>query len=147
MNESDGNAQKRSHYSFNRADSGFWSCLFEFLEKTASGHWILIIDNADDVDLLFGRSRLADYFPQSLNGVILLTTGNKQMASKFTTRRNKIQVQALEDRDSINLLKTKVGDQFSEHEHFMLANTPNHVPPALIQATASIHECSCFEIV
>lgn len=53
----------------------------DWFEKTALGHWILILDNADDADLLFGSSRLADYFPRSLNGAILLTTRNKLVAS------------------------------------------------------------------
>lgn len=113
-----------------------------WFEKTISGHWILVIDNADDVDLLFGKSRLADCFPKSPNGFILLTTRNSQVATKFTVLNKKIQVTALKKEDSINLLKTKIGDQFGEHEYLRLANTLDHLPLALVQSAAFMHEQS-----
>lgn len=113
----------------------------DWFEKTASGHWILILDNADDVDLLFGSSRLADCFPRSLNGAILLTTRNKQVASKFaTTQEHILHVQAFKNRESVYLLRAKIGDQFREDDYVRLANALDHVPLALVQAAAFIGE-------
>ena len=112
-----------------------------WFEETISGHWILILDNADNVDLLFGSSRLADYFPRSLNGAILLTTRNKQVASKFaTTRQHVLHVRAFEDPESVNLLKAKLGDQFGDDDYIRLANALDHVPLALVQAAAFVCE-------
>lgn len=111
----------------------------DWFEKTASGHWILILDNADDVDLLFGSSRLADYFPRSSNGAILLTTRNKQVASKFATQHI-LHVQAFEDTESVHLLKAKTGDQSTEDDYVRLATALDHVPLALVQAAAFIRE-------
>lgn len=110
----------------------------DWFEKTACGHWILILDNADDIDLLFGNSRLVEYFPRRSNGTILLTTRNEQVASKFTKLQNRIQVDAFEDQESVNLLKAKIGDQYGEDDYVRLAIALDHVPLALVQAAAFI---------
>jgi NB-ARC domain len=118
----------------------------DWLEKPTSGPWILILDNADDVDLLYGKrnnpTRLADYFPRSQNGAILLTTRNKQVASKFTNIQNILQIQAFDNTESVNLLKAKVGDHFDEHDYVKLARALDNVPLALVQAAAFVLEQS-----
>ncbi len=47
--------------------------------------WMLVLDNADDAELFFGRSgmRLVDYLPFSLRGSILITTRNHDAAVRF----------------------------------------------------------------
>lgn len=47
------------------------------LERDDINSWLLIIDNADDTDLLFNESGLASYIPHNHSGSILLTTRNK----------------------------------------------------------------------
>ncbi|RDW62196.1 hypothetical protein BP6252_11629 [Coleophoma cylindrospora] len=52
------------------------------LEKTSSS-WVLVIDNADDPDLLFGDTdgpHVCDFLPFSLKGSILFTTRNHDAA-------------------------------------------------------------------
>ncbi|KAJ6439025.1 Kinesin light chain [Purpureocillium lavendulum] len=50
----------------------------------SSRDWILIVDNADDVELLFGRSgQLYDCLPFSYKGSILFTTRNHELAVKL----------------------------------------------------------------
>jgi len=46
------------------------------LNSESTGSWLLIVDNADDVQLLFGDSGLSDYLPFSSKGSILFTTRN-----------------------------------------------------------------------
>lgn len=47
----------------------------DWFERKIPGRWILVLDNADDIDMLYGdSSRLADFFPRAANGIILLTT-------------------------------------------------------------------------
>ena len=48
-----------------------------FLSQESSGSWLLVIDNADDPELLFGTAALSDYLPFSLKGSILFTTQNQ----------------------------------------------------------------------
>jgi hypothetical protein len=46
------------------------------LSRKEAGRWLLIVDNADDTDLLFGPASLADLLPFSRIGSILFTTRN-----------------------------------------------------------------------
>ncbi|KAK2051834.1 hypothetical protein LY76DRAFT_373373 [Colletotrichum caudatum] len=57
------------------------------LERDDVGDWLLIIDNADDIDLLFTNWKLMTYFPSSRKGSILLTTRNHQAAARFSPGR------------------------------------------------------------
>lgn len=100
-----------------------------WFEEEASGKWI---DNADDIDLLYGggnyegdrsSNRLADYFSRSPNGSILLTTRNKKIAIFFTTSCNVLHVTALTVAESKSLLAAKLGGSDSDtHSRAELAN-------------------------
>ena len=50
------------------------------LSQRSAGSWLLIIDNANDPDLLFNTSVLAKYLPFSQNGSILFTIQNYKIA-------------------------------------------------------------------
>ena len=115
----------------------------DWLQGKASGNWILILDNADDVDLFYGESdalkRLADYFPRSSNGSILLTTRKKKVGTKFAFARelNLLHIKALAPLDSVDLLKAKIGgDDIENHDYASLASTLENVPLALVQAAS-----------
>jgi tetratricopeptide (TPR) repeat protein len=67
------------------------------LVKTAlsrsADKWLLIIDNADDVDLLCNSAKavpLSDSLPFSLKGSIVFTTRNDEVSQKFDIRRESI---------------------------------------------------------
>jgi len=49
------------------------------LNRESTGSWFLIVDNADNVQLLFGDSGLSDYLPSSLKWSILFTTRNNDV--------------------------------------------------------------------
>ena len=122
-----------------------------WLEGKTSGWWILILDNADDINLLYGSPdtsrRLADYFPRSSNGAILLTTRNKQVGEKFTKARNLVRIPALTTAESIRLLTAKLDDNIYDEDSFtQLARVLDNVPLALVQAATyiSLQSCSIF---
>ncbi|KAK1960984.1 hypothetical protein LY78DRAFT_723460 [Colletotrichum sublineola] len=54
------------------------------LERENIGNWLLIVDNADDMELMYTRPKRTSYLPSSRNGSILLTTRNYQAAAKFS---------------------------------------------------------------
>lgn len=56
----------------------------EALSQEGAGDWLLIIDNADDQDLLFGDTALSDYLPSSRRGSILFTTRNREAAVRLS---------------------------------------------------------------
>ena len=118
-----------------------------WFEDRNTPSWILVVDNADDVNLLYGTDgprdktpgRLADYFPRSSNGSILLTTRNKKVSHKFTVPRNIIAVEALTLDESRRLLAARLGDEScNEHHYTKLAEALERLPLALVQAAAFI---------
>ncbi|KAF2148500.1 hypothetical protein K461DRAFT_324829 [Myriangium duriaei CBS 260.36] len=58
--------------------------LYRYLSSDASGPWLLIVDNADDKEVLFGSSEaprgICGYVPHSTNGLVVYTTRSKEMA-------------------------------------------------------------------
>ncbi|RYO97854.1 hypothetical protein DL764_007251 [Monosporascus ibericus] len=56
------------------------------LSRENAGSWLLIVDNADDLKLLFSDPALADYLPFSRKGSILFTTRNHEVAIRLDIR-------------------------------------------------------------
>ncbi|KAI1439366.1 P-loop containing nucleoside triphosphate hydrolase protein [Annulohypoxylon stygium] len=78
------------------------------LEENA-GDWLLVIDNADDPELLFGRAggpAIRDYLPYSRQGSILLTTRNHDITVGFDVQEENIcTVQNLEEAEAMRVLQ------------------------------------------
>lgn len=65
----------------NREDPKQLMC--SYLESSASGRWLLIIDNADDAEVMFGsqgQKCINSYLPQNDNGCVLFTTRTEDLA-------------------------------------------------------------------
>ena len=65
-----------------------------YLSKESTGRWLLVFDNADDIDMWIaepgsgqklgqGSRPLIDYLPKSKQGAILFTTRNRKLAVKL----------------------------------------------------------------
>jgi len=131
-------------------------------EKTKSsdsgpgrGHWLMILDNADDVQLFFpplprhstnpGEEKadnegLSLYIPECAHGSVLVTTRNKQMGVKLSKGATPpIEVGRMDESESEQILRTCLG---IEEENvtllLMLASRLEHLPLALVQAAAFI---------
>lgn len=136
-----------------------------WFESVASARWLLVLDNADDVNLLYGGpdnpTCLADFFPRSENGAILLTTRNKKVAVKFRPLKSGIlEIGPLTTDESVRLLETKINedhdaiigddhqaqrddyqgerDEKYQESYAGLASILENVPLALVQAAAFI---------
>lgn len=115
----------------------------DWFESDESGKWLIVIDNADDIDLLYNpdEGRLAAYFPRSERGSILMTTRNRQIGVKFATHRNIVDLPALTNDESSMLLTTRLGDNPEDHhDRIKLAEALGGIPLALIQAISYITE-------
>jgi Cdc6-like AAA superfamily ATPase len=60
----------------------------EYLSKENAGQWLLVFDNADDIDMWIDRSdqnsgRLIEYLPRSEKGCIVFTTRDRKAAVKL----------------------------------------------------------------
>ncbi|KAJ8133016.1 hypothetical protein O1611_g607 [Lasiodiplodia mahajangana] len=75
---------KRAGIQINLEDSDPTDSVRQYLESERAGKWLLIVDNADDKDLVFGqdgnRNGLHRFLPANDQGLILYTTRSRQVA-------------------------------------------------------------------
>ena len=61
-----------------------------YLSSEAAGPWLLVVDNADHMDTVFGspgrQGGLNKYLPESENGVVLFTTRSREVAQSAAGR-------------------------------------------------------------
>ncbi|VUC29845.1 unnamed protein product [Clonostachys rosea] len=125
------------------------------LERWSHGRWMMIIDNADDPQLFFpslpnGSSQpmtkpqlgLGRYLPECARGSILITSRNKQVASKMVRGKQLIKVAAMGEHEVNQLIHAMLDDEISTDEISQLSARLEHLPLALAQATAFIQENS-----
>ncbi|RYP11797.1 hypothetical protein DL767_010722 [Monosporascus sp. MG133] len=75
------------------------------LSRDSVGSWLLIVDNADDLKLLFTDPVLADYLPFNRKGSILFTTRNHEAAVRLDIRPI-ITLKEMSDAEATELLQT-----------------------------------------
>ena len=122
------------------------------LSQDSAGSWLLIIDNADDIDMLYNRNSkgnegneplaLVDYLPFSRKGSILFTTRNHKVAVKHAGV-NVIKVTEMAEGDSLQLLRASLIDTNLEGEESnatKLLDLLTQLPLAIKQAAAFMNE-------
>lgn len=114
-----------------------------------NGRWIIILDSADDSEVLYGandnghdKRSLAAYIPKTRNGSIVLTTRNRGLASKLTGgHKYIIDVDAMSETDALTLFKRKMGSPLSPSDAGLaedLVKALECIPLAISQAAAYI---------
>ncbi|KAI0197415.1 hypothetical protein EV127DRAFT_450364 [Xylaria flabelliformis] len=109
------------------------------LSQENSSSWLLIIDNADDIDMLFQDANLDNYLPFSWHGSILFTTRNHQITEQLDIPLdNIINVGEMNNTETADLLqrglrKSQIGDAKSTDR---LLEYLAHLPLAVKQASA-----------
>jgi tetratricopeptide (TPR) repeat protein len=107
--------------------------------------WLMIVDNADDHDVLLGVMdstskpvRLRDYLPRSSRGAILFTTRSRKIAEALTPS-NALEVTDMDQADVEQLLKRRISkktlldDETAVDELLVLLT---NLPLAIVQAAA-----------
>jgi hypothetical protein len=114
----------------------------EWLESEASGRWLIILDNADDHDLLYGSSRLVDILPRSENGSILMTTRNRKVGYDFAGASRLFHLQRLDSDQAQELLRSNMGNEtdWDPESCKKLCEELEGIPLAIIQAAAFMHQ-------
>jgi tetratricopeptide (TPR) repeat protein len=133
----------------------------EYLSKDDAGQWILVFDNADDIDMwmattrlehkeseqsaqgCLGKSRrLIDYLPKNTRGCIIFTTRDKKAAVKFT-QQNIVKVPEMNWQAATELLKKCLANadliEKEQNTAALLAEL-TYLPLAIVQAAAYINE-------
>jgi tetratricopeptide (TPR) repeat protein len=106
-------------------------------EMTSS--WLMIIDNADDINMLYAEtSRLVDYLPFNHNSSILLTTRNFEIATRFS-ETDVITIEEMSENEAQDLLERSLGTevQVDERDNMRrLLQLLTNLPLAIKQAAA-----------
>lgn len=129
----------------------------QWLEKKNCGKWLMVVDNADDAELFFGKpnptesnpldasTNLAQYLPVCAHGTLLITTRNKQIGVKLASGdgSSMLQVQEMNASESESLLKSSLATlAVNEEEVSKLSSRLEQLPLALAQAASFILEYS-----
>jgi tetratricopeptide (TPR) repeat protein len=88
-------------------DEGVKALVRQYLGTEIAGPWLLIVDNADDMDILFGNETthgIADYLPNSESGLILFTTRHQKMAVSLANN-DVIEIQKMDTREATSFLE------------------------------------------
>ncbi|KAL8660631.1 MAG: hypothetical protein Q9202_006376 [Teloschistes flavicans] len=116
-----------------------------YLSSDRAGKWLLIVDNADDEEILFGGSsysrRITDYLPQSENGRILFTTRHRGIAVSLA--RNKVvEVQEMDQEEATVFLTNSLTEHELPQDSTIVTELLNELaflPLAIAQAAAYIY--------
>lgn len=142
-------AQKFGIHGWNDDKADAMKLVQDHLSSETAGQWLLIIDNADDIDMWFGEDaansqRLIDYLPKSRHGSILFTTRNKKAAVKFAPM-NIFDLSVMDDTGSEDLLRNYLLKKTLLAESgnvTALLTYLNHLPLAIVQAARYINQNS-----
>jgi hypothetical protein len=127
-----------------------------WLSDEDNGRWVMIIDNADDVDVMFssvegrtenstavpglGSRSLLDYIPQSAHGSVVITSRGRDVAYRLTGRTGDILDVAPMDPDtSVVLLRKKLESDNRDEDLISLVRNLDGMPLAITQAAAYIN--------
>ncbi|PQE21863.1 hypothetical protein CJF31_00007706 [Rutstroemia sp. NJR-2017a BVV2] len=119
----------------------------DYLSKESAGRWLLVFDNADDVNMWItvstsGSGRLIDYLPRSEQGCIVFTTRDRKTAVKLA-HQNVVEVPEMGEDVAIQLLQKCLIDPDlvnNRPDTTALLKELTYLPLAIIQAAAYINE-------
>jgi hypothetical protein len=115
-----------------------------YLSAEKAGRWMLIVDNADDMDVLKGsdgEKGILDYLPKSESGLTVFTTRDKQTADALASN-SIVDVEKLDPATASHLFKimlTRKDPVFDETLIDELLQELDCLPLAITQATAYVN--------
>ena len=129
--------------------------VYEWLSDEQNGSWLMVIDNADDKSVFSNYvqkdaskmagsdddpQNLLSYLPQTANGLILVTSRNRDAAYRLlSSDENFIDVPLMDAELALSLLSKKLPEcKGSLDERFQLVGLLDQLPLAITQASAYI---------
>jgi tetratricopeptide (TPR) repeat protein len=118
----------------------------QYLSSNRTGPWLLIVDNADDLNIFFGDGQsegISKYLPQSENGLIVYTTRTPEVAEQAC--RDIIEVGAMNHQDAMDFLKKSLRNKKHLSNDAIakeLLEELAHLPLAIAQAAAYLYRNS-----
>lgn len=121
----------------------------EKLSEESSGEWLLVVNNADDTDILFKKTDdnirslpLVDFLPSSSKGSIIFTTRSRKAAVK-QAKNNLIEVDEMNQNDARKIFERSLFQERLLNENgaiLKLLELLTCLPLAISQAAAYINE-------
>lgn len=113
------------------------------LSSTKAGRWLLIVDNADDMDVMFGPDRTAgisQYLPHGDYGLILFTTRSQKLATSLA-ESNVVELDKMTPVESTSLFEKLLGLEQRPDKTMVaeLLQRLTHLPLAIRQAAAYLN--------
>lgn len=122
--------------------------LRSWLRNVAHGQWVVVLDNADDVDFLLSSitarsgaraySTLFECFPVCEHGSMLVTSRSSNEARRLVDDANLIAIDPMQEGEAVHLLWNKLGEDVAHTALTQLAKALENMPLAIIQASAYI---------
>ncbi|KAF2396975.1 TPR-like protein [Trichodelitschia bisporula] len=140
-------AQQLNVPGWDQTDVHIPQLLQSYLSKDDAGRWILVFDNADDIEMWYPpeqqSGRLIDCLPRSKQGFVLSTTRDRKVALRLA-EHNISTLEPLDDESAFTLMESyleKKGLFTNDPENAKALFTQlTHLPLALAQAAAYINE-------
>jgi tetratricopeptide (TPR) repeat protein len=116
----------------------------QYLSSSRAGRWLLVVDNADDLDIMFGREQsrgIVDYLPESEQGVVVYTTRTLEVAVPLA-RGDVLELGPMDWQDATDFLskslvrKELLRDKAMTHK---LLDELTRLPLAIAQAAAYLN--------
>lgn len=127
-----------------KGDDNVKKAVCEHLSSAMAGKWLLIVDNADDQELVFGsfeKVGVIDYLPKSDEGLVVMTTRSNEVAADFA-QPDVITLLELPQEDSrillCSLLIAKIDPQDGDLVEDLLHEL-EYLPLAIAQAAAYLN--------
>jgi tetratricopeptide (TPR) repeat protein len=118
------------------------------LSSDSVGQWLMVVDNADDPEVLIdsstsdsGSARLLDYLPYSSRGKILFTTRSRKAAGDLT-QNSVLELHDMSKAEAWQLLSRRITKQVlmdDERAVKELLDSLAYLPLAIVQAAAFIN--------
>ena len=116
-----------------------------YLNSDLAGKWLLVVDNADDQEILFGKADghrgMKDYLPENENGRTLFTTRHRETATSLVGSEvvvlQEMDQKEAEDFLARSLIQKELLD--NEGDTIALLNELTYLPLAIAQAAAYLN--------
>ncbi|KAF4494054.1 Kinesin light chain [Fusarium agapanthi] len=125
----------------------------KFLSSEEAGKWFLIIDNADNIETLYGTAEapggIDEFIPDSEHGYILYTTRSREVAASVAPN-NVVKLSEMDDEDAKALLQGSLIEKDQMQDTALidkLLHALAYLPLAITQASAymKVNEISVKE--
>ncbi|KAK2728443.1 Kinesin light chain 5 [Colletotrichum kahawae] len=117
-----------------------------WLQREDVSPWLMIIDNADDVNMLFSKDGIEtylSYLPKRTKSKVLITSRSRDAAERLTGNVKMVYtVPTMEKEQALQLLQRKLGRDVNEATALRLISTLECIPLAVNQAVAYIYKRS-----